>query len=168
MDNDYSDIRKALYILDFESKILKSGCWWFKGAKNQKGYGVFKNPWERAAHRFSWCIYCGEIPKGMLVCHHCDNPSCVNPKHLFLGTPQDNSSDMVRKKRSIKGRIGMRGELNPATKITEATAREIISLLKKKMTCPDIVKALHVSRDIVYDIKRKKTWGHLHSRKTHI
>jgi hypothetical protein len=75
---------------------------------DKDGYGQFscghRNEiyWHRA-HRFSWALVHGEIPEGMWVLHRCDNPPCVNPDHLFVGTHEDNMSDMVRKGRQAKG-----------------------------------------------------------------
>lgn len=84
----------------FEKKIKKEDCWVWIGAKNQKGYGLFRISGGKtiAAHRFSYLLYNGEIGE-MNVLHKCDNPSCVNPKHLFLGTNQDNVDDKMKKGR---------------------------------------------------------------------
>ena len=87
----------------FEERFIpepNSGCWLWDGAVNDKGYGVFY--WRRTrryAHRASYEIYRGPIRYGMFVCHKCDNPSCVNPAHLFEGTAEDNMQDCVRKGR---------------------------------------------------------------------
>jgi hypothetical protein len=86
----------------FWDKVRKTkGCWDWVGRKNNSGYGYFSlNNKIQGVHRFSWLIHNGSIPKGMCVCHYCDNKICVNPKHLWLGTHKDNMKDMVIKGRS--------------------------------------------------------------------
>lgn len=80
----------------FWAKVIKTGeCWEWQGP-DQRGYGIFG--WKRA-HRVSWELHHGPIPPGQHVLHQCDNPPCVNPEHLWLGTPRDNASD-----RGAKGR----------------------------------------------------------------
>lgn len=75
-------------------------CWTWDGAPYNGGYGrMYFNEKVQAAHRVSWQLFRGSIPDGMLVCHHCDNPICVNPAHLFVGTSRDNVLDMVKKDR---------------------------------------------------------------------
>ena len=94
---------------DFEHKWLFSkasgdpdGCWNFTGHKDRLGYGKVKFRGKRfLAHRAAYMITNGHLPEGLLVCHHCDNPSCINPQHLFLGTNYDNTMDAVRKGRKF-------------------------------------------------------------------
>ena len=87
----------------FWAKVVKSdGCWEWTAKHDKNGYGRFSPNGQYSqvpAHRFSWELHNGPVPEGMLVCHRCDNPECTNPNHLFLGTPQDNMDDKVRKGR---------------------------------------------------------------------
>lgn len=86
-------------------------CWEWCAAKDKDGYGTFQfagvdgksKREKRRAHRVSYEIFHGEIPSGMIVCHRCDNSSCVNPSHLYLGTTSDNVADRVARKRSAIG-----------------------------------------------------------------
>lgn len=89
----------------FLTKVnITSTCWIWKAAKTKNGYGIFtvdrKNVY---AHRFCWSVFNGEISKGNVICHSCDNPSCVNPEHLFISTQKGNMQDMISKNRSAKG-----------------------------------------------------------------
>jgi hypothetical protein len=89
----------------FWPKVRKTGgCWEWSAATRLCGYGVL-NVLGRTvdAHRISWELHYGPIPRGMVVCHRCDNPPCVRPDHLFLGTKRDNTHDMLRKGRGKNG-----------------------------------------------------------------
>ena len=88
----------------FWSKVETNGsdspCWEWQAARNAHGYGQFSVSGKtRPAHRVSYVIAHGAIPDGYLICHHCDNPSCVRPAHLFAGTQSDNRRDCIRKGR---------------------------------------------------------------------
>lgn len=102
------------FLLYFNDSKNPLSCWIWRGPLTSRGYGTFG--WKengkiitRLAHRFAWEYYNKQqIPPGMLVCHHCDNPPCVNPEHLFLGTPQDNIQDAIN-----KGRLRKATRANP-------------------------------------------------------
>lgn len=87
----------------------KTGCWNWTAGTSGNGYGELRlknglsGGQRGTAHRISYSEFVGEIPAGMMVCHKCDNRLCVNPNHLFIGTAQDNLTDMVKKGRSLKG-----------------------------------------------------------------
>ena len=144
----------------FEKKYIpepNTGCWLWTATGDEKGYGHFRYKGRpQKAHRASWMLHRGEIPDGMLVCHHCDTPACVNPDHLFLGTNDDNMRD-----RQEKGRQA-RGERAPTAVLTE---REVsaIRLLSDKHDIPkaDIAEAFGVGGSTIGAIVRRKTWTHL-------
>lgn len=90
------------YILQRINKNKENDCWEWTGGTQSRGYGITGIPKTRkkiVTHRASYEAFIGEIPKGLYVCHKCDNPPCCNPNHLFVGTQKENLQDMVRKGR---------------------------------------------------------------------
>lgn len=127
------------------------------GATLDKGYGqTWENGKSKRAHRASWELYRGQIPKGIFVLHRCDIPSCVNPEHLFLGTNKDNMQDCKNKKR-LKPAI-MRGEKHGHSKLKEV---EVIAILKDGRQKKEIAKDYGVHASAIGKIKNGKGWKHI-------
>lgn len=140
-------------------------CWvWYK-ATDKDGYGVIQvNSQHAKAHRFSFLQHKGFIPSKWHVCHTCDNPSCVNPEHLFVGTSSDNRQDSIRKGRSPI--CDQAGKKNPNVKITAALALEIYNRCYSGQTQKYIAEKLGVTRSNVNNIKFGRTWVWLTGHKT--
>jgi hypothetical protein len=137
-----------------------NGCWVWTAGKNRE-YGTFNlNGRGKApvkAHRLSWYIVHGELPDDMHVCHKCDNPSCVNPDHLFLGTTQDNLGDMRNKGR--QGHPDNHGERNPASKLTQAQVKEIRQRYGDGTTTSyTLACEFGVSRDAILKLLHNDNW----------
>lgn len=134
------------------------GCWlWTGGSGAQRRYGHTTYLGEQGAHRISWRIYRGEIPTGMFVCHKCDVLECVNPDHLYVGTPADNSADKVARDRSYRPR----GAANVQAKLSEEQAREIIRQLAEGAHPADLAAIFGVSGPTINDIGAGRSWPHL-------
>lgn len=148
-----------------------TGCWNYTRSKNNKGYGWFSiNGKAIGAHRASWILFKGEIPKGRIVCHRCDNPSCVNPDHLFTGTTQDNRLDCENKGRSNRPV----GEQSPWAKLTSEdvlvvrklfastpSARMSGSRIGRESLLKLLSESLGVSTKTLRDAIHGKQWKHI-------
>lgn len=144
------------YIISNSIKCSKTGCWIWLKSKNNIGYGQAYNGIKIVkAHRLSYEKFIDKIPIGSCVCHKCDNPACVNPDHLFLGTMADNIKD-----RDIKGRSnGCRGENHPKSKLTKYKVKKIRELyLTKSYDQPTLAKRYNVSQVLISNIVHKKVW----------
>ncbi len=142
----------------FESMMQRGGhneCWpWLRG-KNTSGYGIFCIARGRiVSSRAAWEIFCGPIPEGAQILHKCDNPSCVNPGHIFLGTVQDNVSDMWAKGRAVI----MRGADNPASKLT---LDDIRAIRMSELSLAELSINYGVSRTSISAARRGLTWLHV-------
>ncbi len=139
----------------FWNKVKRGPRCWPWIAYTHNGYGKYWNGKEKgltSAHRVAWELGHGEIPKGKWVLHKCDNPCCVRPSHLFLGTPKDNTQDAVS-----KGRM-TRGEAMHTAKLTEKQVKEIRTDTRKQCV---IAKEYGVSFSNVSAIKRREKWKHV-------
>lgn len=144
----------------FWTKVDKSGnCWLWTASGTRAGYGLFwLNRRNELSHRVSWTIHYGAIPEGMLVCHTCDTPACVNPSHLFLGTYADNAQDRERKGRGAKNIPDSKGERNGRAKLTASDVQKIRQLLNDGHSGRSIAKQFGVSDVMVSFIRRGKNW----------
>lgn len=161
----------------FWSKVAILGieeCWEWQGGKNKKGYGEFWNNLRDVhtkAHQVSWILSYGDIPHGMLVCHKCDNPSCVNPSHLFLGTVADNNADRDAKGRRVQGKIyygkshPQHGVHHHSNKLQESQVIEICKLADLgELSQREIGDMFGVSSGLVNNIHKGRKWAWLTGR----
>lgn len=146
----------------FWSKVNKTdSCWLWESAINHHGYGLFSIHYKtRRAHRLSWEWANGEIPKGLFVLHECDVRGCVNPDHLFLGTPKDNTKDMYEKGRANSFPGDRRGESSPTSKLTNDSVLAIRALAGSIST-QAIANQFGVSKSTVQAITCRRLWKHL-------
>lgn len=148
----------------FWSHVAKSGdCWEWVGTRRREGYGLFWNGERQVrAHRFAWELEEGPIPEGKSLCHSCDNPPCVRPSHLFVGTQRENLEDMTRKgRRSTPFRDqDQRGSKNRYAKLTDEQVAHIKGMAAAGHYQDDIAARFGISRANVSYISRK-TWAHV-------
>jgi hypothetical protein len=160
--------------------VAESGCWEWTGRKDENGYGRIQvlGRSNHCAHRLSYELNVGLIPDGLNACHRCDNPGCVNPAHLFIGTQGDNMRDCAR-----KGRLGMqrnpermvgdnnishtrpecvrRGERHHSAKLTSASVTNIRFLRSLGASVADCGEWFGVSPSLAGLIARREIWRHV-------
>lgn len=142
------------------SRLAENGCWEWVGGKGAGGYGCFSvNGKNQKAHRVSYEAYKGKIPKGMVVRHSCDNPACINPDHLNIGTQRDNVADReLRKRRDVKGeRVG-------TSKLTES---EVLEIKASDESSSVLAERYGVYKTNIWAIRSGKSWKHLHNSYSH-
>ena len=156
----------------FWEKVDKtSDCWFWVGAKNILRYGVAWNGNKLVlAHRLAYEFTIGHIPVNLCVCHHCDNPACVRPQHLFLGTRKENSEDMIRKGRSATGaRNGLvkhpesvpRGERSANAKLTTEKVKKMRLLYNKGYSQSELAQIFGVTQANCSLVCNYRSWKHV-------
>ena len=148
----------------FWEKVDKGGgCWLWTAYRSKDGYGIFGIGQKIVkAHRVSYELSVGKIPKGMMVCHHCDNPPCVNPKHLFIGDGKANAVDMTRKGRRFKPYN--KGSKHGNARLNEAKVLEMRKFklgAGKKMSYRAIGELFNVNCRTAGRAIKKESWTHI-------
>lgn len=157
-DQERSDYIK---ILLYKHVTKSDGCWIWNGCKNIHGYGEIKpNRVHMNASRASWIAHKGKIQKGLFVLHACDNRSCTNPDHLFLGTAKDNMQDMIKKGRNKT----LRGEDCSYSKLNNEIVLGILEKVKNGISTSIIAGDYNITSKYVNEIKRGNKWAHVGDR----
>jgi len=148
----------AKFCSDFchmESNTKRSdGCWYWIGGKDKDGYGIARFSGRRRVkvHRVAYEMAKGKIPEGLMVCHSCDNPGCVNPNHLFPGTALINKQDSVSKKRHVHGEAVHKAKLKEA---------DVLAILEDGRNRQIVAAAYSVSPELIDAIRKRQIWKHL-------
>ncbi len=144
--------------------VADNGCWLWTGATVglSFNYGKFwiDGGYDKA-HRAAYRLFVGPIPTGMWVLHHCDTPECVNPKHLFIGTRQDNVDDMLAKKRGGQWKNPPRGNRRRDSKFTEADVLDIRRRCDNGESQGSVAKSFGVGQSTISKIIRRQRWAHV-------
>lgn len=146
-------------------KINLNNCWEWQKSKTD-GYGVIKIGKNKKilAHRLSYQIFRGNFDDSLCVCHHCDNPSCLNPDHLFLGTPQENMKDCEKKLRLFPIRLvsHLRGDkVSHGSKLNIDKVKEIRKFHQQGISAKKISEMFSISYRHAWLVIKKRIWGHI-------
>lgn len=143
----------------FWDKVDKTGdCWLWVGATSGGGYGnITINKEQFSTHRLSYEMHYGAIPNGKFVCHKCDTPNCVNPDHLFIGSPLKNMQDKMQKGRHVPPS----GEINGGSKLIEEDVRRIREARLFGASQKDLAKIYNVLPNAISRVVNRKRWAHV-------
>lgn|SRR3990167_1566979 len=151
-------INKSLKTLLLGAKQLPNGCLERFKCINSAGYSNFKYKGRLiGAHRASWIFHRGIIPKKLFVCHKCDNPRCINPAHLFLGTAKDNSQDIIKKGRWPD----RRGENSPLHKLNNEKVKQIRNKIQLGFNQTQLAEEYKTSTRNIRKIRDFKSWANV-------
>lgn len=164
----HNDVNRAIKPMEIRlmekvNKNAATGCWEWTGTTTKFGYGMLggSSPlWRKMAHRISFELFKGAIPEGLFVLHYCDNPPCVNPDHLFVGTTRDNVLDKERKGRGNHPR----GNDLPISKLNPDAVREIRASYRRGVYgygIPSMAKRFRVDEKSIRMLLAGKTWRHV-------
>lgn len=135
-------------------------CWVWVGRRDGRGYGGLSvHGLEWKAHRFAYAHLVGPIPEGLHICHHCDNPACVRPSHLFLGTQTDNMQDAIAKGRFVMPRSPI-GVNHHNARLNDEQVRAIMRL-SRTTSQRQLGRMFNVDKSTIVDILIGKTWRHV-------
>jgi len=142
--------------------VPETGCWEWEAKLMQSGYGGFYIDGKTTtAHRAGWILFKGDVPKTIEVCHKCDNPKCVNPDHMFLGTHEENMKDAWRKERFSNRKI-QRGEEVGTSKLTNNDVLEIRKLHSgDNKTMGEIAAIFDVTKGTIWKVLSGRSWKHV-------
>ena len=145
----------------YTDKTSVTECWKWQSHCNDQGYAMLsiggrKGLYARAS-RISWYLKFGSFDENLYVCHKCDNPSCVNPNHLFLGSAKDNTQDMIRKNRDSEPPQFYGEEVTNHKLMTE----EVYDIYNSSLPIKELAEIYNVSKNTIYRIKKGESWPHL-------
>ncbi len=179
--------QKARFWAKVDKSAGPNGCWIWTAGKSSAGYGAFKYAGRTCStHRIAWILANDQIPCGLFICHRCDNPPCVNPTHLFLGTCADNITDCVAKGRTATGNKNgsrvhpdklargnangartrperrPRGEAHGLSKLTTAKVIQIRAIYATGLTSQrQLAAKFSVSQVLIGSVTRRDIWTHI-------
>ncbi len=148
----------------FWSKVNKTeSCWLWTAGLFSTGYGAFSiNGNNVGAHKYSYELHNSKVAEGLVVRHTCDNPPCVNPNHLLIGTPKDNTRDMIERGRhKFNANGGPKGQEHGRAKLTEDDVREIRIFREFGFTYRELGEMYGVHLSMIAYILSKKNWSHI-------